>query len=176
MTTTVESRHLSDAQILEIMHTHNGYRLRAKDPMSDETFIDEFRKIVPYNSVCDNYGYVTTEQAAQIHNLRLRYECTPASVNGFLPNYTDKVVRLQKGLGKFDWVSDDTMHAILGYEVRRSSYAWLEDILKVKLLRWDYEKRKKPTEKKPVGRPRTRPVQAEKRSVGRPRKTVSNPS
>jgi hypothetical protein len=150
------------------MHTHNGFRQNAENPMSDSEFIDEFRQIVPYGSVSDKYGYVTTDQAARIHNLRLRYECTPPSANGFIPNYTDKTVRLQKGLGKFDWIPEDTMHDILGYTVKRTSYIWLSDVLKVKLLRWDYDKRKKAQEKRPVGRPRTRQI-GPKNPVGRPR-------
>lgn len=172
MSVATTKHHLTDAQILEIMHTHDGYRQTADNPMSDEQFIDEFRKIVPYESVSNKHGYVTTEQAAQIHNLRLRYECTPRSTNGFLPSYTDKTVRLQKGLGKFDWIPEEIMYNILGYTVKRTSYIWLADVLKVKLLRWDYDKRKKIQEKKPVGRPRTREI-GPKKAVGRPRKHQS---
>lgn len=136
MPTLVDSHRLSDEDILEIMHTHSTWRGTAKEPMSDKEFIRRLRLIVPHGSVCDKYGYVTTSQIAAIYNLRLEYECVPRSEKGFLPRYTDKSVRLQNGSKRLLWVPTDIMYSILGYETRRMSYAWLSDVLSIKLLRW----------------------------------------
>lgn len=141
-TIDVESHRLTDDQILDIIHSHGRWQ-NIKGAMNDAEFIAAFRKIVPYNSVCDTYGFVTTAQIAEIYNLRLTYECTPRSEKGFLPRYTDKSVRLQNGAKRLPWVPPDIMREILGYETKRMSYAWLETVLRMKLLRWGHEKERK---------------------------------
>lgn len=126
-------------QLLKILTLYEKYG--AESLMTDKAFLRQLHDIVPAG-----VPVVGSQMAAEIYNLRARYEYLP-TVNGKRPHYTRLTVRHQVRANKnhpehgIRPLSDEEQQEILGSVQPRTHFFYLEDVLRHELGRWPSSKR-----------------------------------
>lgn len=140
---TMTERGMSDEQVLDIIRGHQWHRNQVllDDPdaklMSEEEFIQEYRKIVPYG-----FDALSTEDAGRLQALRILFECTPMTSRQHGNNAA--TVRLQENAGRIVSLTPDERRERFGSTPKRTNYYFEKDLLELKLGRWTDHIKKQP--------------------------------